>query len=179
MPEVQPDIFRVYARWVHYRDIIFRALDAAEGRKAGQSLLLHEHLEQLKWMKLYVFTDYIGDMRFMNEISTRIGKRLSFWKRGLRVETYRYVWSNTVDDAPLRRLLRDIVIARMDRNSFAQHVKEMPIELLEEIAVASLRARPLQDKACTQRSITYYLEVEEKAVLMRLLQSNVKRMCLV
>jgi len=52
------------------------------------------------------------------------------------------VWSSTTPRSRFRRLLVENVVARAQRDAFADHITAYPSEFIQEVAVAALRKTP-------------------------------------
>lgn len=87
-------------------------------------------------VKLWVFAGEFDIALLQNDI---ISSLLDLVEQFSMVPTHylAFVWSNTVAGSPLRSLMTDLVVLRMDRETFRTHRQLFPTQILLDFVIRS------------------------------------------
>lgn len=127
--EEDPELFSTYVLWIYNQDW---TVDETNG---GKPLSSDAHC------KLYILADRFGSESLQNQIVDRLRDRAAATRSRfeMRVKTFGFVDENTVEGAPLRRLLVDFLVWRLSLKLYGELVEVAPQCLYDALEVYGKR----------------------------------------
>ena len=154
LPETEDTTFHEYCTWVYSGKIA----DSTCTTSSTETQRMNEH-DQLLY--LYLLGDKLDDIQLRNQAIIKLFKSMQNGNLLLRKPASKLVWESTVRGSPLRKLIVDVMVTRIDRSSFAASVSQYSPEFLQEIAVAALQAAPLFSWEHMAQNLSLYEEREK------------------
>jgi hypothetical protein len=152
LPEVEPKIFQSYVAWLYSGDYQMQAC------REDAEKVKHSALDAA--IELYLLGDILDDICFRNKMMDVLV--CHDLKRVPSTNTLRELWKRTPPTSPLRKMYIDRFILRVNREGFAQNLKGYPQELVQEIALSSLKRLETKTlKAFTAELVSFLEPVPE------------------
>jgi hypothetical protein len=129
LPEVEPKIFQSYVAWLYSGDYRMQAC------KDDTKYVIDSAIDAA--IELYLLGDVLDDISFRNKMmEVQVCQDLG---RVPCTATLREVWERTPPTSPLRKMYVERFILRVSREGITQNLKGYPLELVQEIALSSLK----------------------------------------
>lgn len=153
LPEIEAATFRWYSLWV-YSDKLEGPTFTVESDSTERAA------ERESIVKLYLLGDSLDDVGLRNKTNELLFKTMRTQRKLIDPEIINLAWESTLPKCPLRKMLIDVHVSRKSWGDFAEHISEYPVEFLQELAVAALRARKISSWDVLAQRLPQYAEIE-------------------
>lgn len=127
LPAHEPDVFLAYLHWMYTGKLDMTLIE--------EPLILLNPPSYLNLGKVWSFGSYIGDNRFCNTVVDLALERFDALPgRPVKPLTLQQVWTMVHPDSAIRRLFKDMCIARYSDPYFDKHYEELPLDIVREMA---------------------------------------------
>lgn len=132
-------IFNTYADWAYTSNLDTTQLPQEKSDASYKDL-----------SKLWVFANYILDVELCNVVANAIVKKYRTEHIFPSVGTMHYVWDNTTETSPLRKLFIDVYAAHQDCETFFKKDRDsLPQEFVTALACSFLAGRRFDELPST------------------------------
>jgi hypothetical protein len=129
LPEVEPEVFRVYVDWAYTDALVF---------EADSSLKPANETSSRGIVNIYLLGDVLDDVRLRNKAMELLNTH-AISGRPPNTVTINYIWDITPTKSRLRKWIVDVTITGLSRESFVQHGADYPAELVFQLATTLLQ----------------------------------------
>lgn len=115
-------------------------------------------------MELYLFGDYVGDRALCKETIRLLVTLSKVWNhQATTASILAKIWASTMPSSPLRRVVVDRMMLRLNAQFFADEVGGYSAEVVhQDLAVALMRQRDTISATSFAARFDEYLEAENK-----------------
>jgi hypothetical protein len=146
LPEVEPDIFQMYADWA-YSNVVTPAYPL---RAETRSLV-----------KLFLLGDFLDDIRLRIKTMELLVASVKTVNTFPSVDSIALIWNNTTAESLLRTWMLDIVAKYSDQAAFARWTDKLPAGFVLQVALKFLPEQRCDIDPSFMTNASKYLEVEE------------------
>lgn len=147
LPEVSPDLFRVYLGWVYSHTV---ECDHAMADDDWAHIN-----EQAKFCELYLLADALDDIKLRNKTMEIMVTQA----RGLpHPHTLMRVYERTPCSSLIREMLVDRAVLRLRRDDFARYIAEYPAEFVQEVAMQLMGRESIASRDKFTARLPFYME---------------------
>jgi hypothetical protein len=120
MPDDEPEIFLEFLNWLY-------------DRKYFDGVLL-VFVDMLRWCKLWILADKLDVPALQNFAMESIFRKFeSYDGRSLPASTFNHVYQNSVPHSPLREVLVQFAVRKMDLKFYDENVSAFEVDFLEDL----------------------------------------------
>lgn len=155
LDEVKPETFQAYVVWVYAERITANRSTQGDAKAAA----LDEFTEMVD---LYLLGEYLDDIRLRNAAMKALITNGKLWVIQLLPNLIDHIWTSTLPDSMLRKMIVDATISRgldpISASGFEQYSADYPKDFLRCITVASLKRLPFVGFSTFALGVNKYIE---------------------
>jgi len=156
LPEVDEVTFQAYFRWIYSGDV-------QEPTCTEQSDASAKRTEQESLIKLYLLGDTLDDVELRSKATSRLFTVMRSHDTIPSVPNLNLIYESTMSGSPLRKMVVDVFVARVDRGLFKMYAGSSPADFGKEVTAAALEAAPKSTWEAMAENLPEYTGTKKSA----------------